>query len=63
MKVLDIEDEMDIDELKHYKDFSTFDVIALPNKILLVIGKDGFYQYDYSDIDDLEELSRIEVLN
>ncbi|MFT6935962.1 MAG: hypothetical protein ACJA1N_000256 [Saprospiraceae bacterium] len=63
LKVLDIEDEMDIEELKYYKDFSTYDVIALPNDILLVIGKDGFYQYDYSDIDNLVQLSKIEVLN
>lgn len=62
LKILDIEDHLAIDELKHYKDFSTFDVIALPNNLLLVIGSDGFYQYDYSDVNNLEQLSKIEVV-
>ena len=61
LKVFDIEDHMDIDELEHYKDFSTYDVIALPNKVLLVIGSDGFYQYDYSDVNNLKQLSKITV--
>ena len=61
LKVFDIEDHMDIDELEHYKDFSTYDVIALPNNLLLVIGSDGFYQYDYSDVNNLQQLSKIEV--
>lgn len=61
LKVFDIEDHMDIDELEHYKDFSTYDVIALPNNLLLVIGSDGFYQYDYSDVNNLQELSKITV--
>lgn len=61
LKVFDVEDHMDIDELEHYKDFSTYDVIALPNKVLLVIGSDGFYQYDYSDVNNLKQLSKITV--
>lgn len=62
LKVLDITDNMNIDQLKYYKDFATYDVIALPNNLLLVIGKDGFYQYDYSDVNNLQQLSKIEVL-
>jgi hypothetical protein len=62
LKVLDITDNMDIDQLKYYQDFATYDVIALPNNLLLVIGKDGFYQYDYSDVNNLQQLSKIEVL-
>lgn len=61
LKVLDIENHMDINELKHYTDFSTYDVISLPNNLLLVIGADGFYQYDYSDVNNLQQLSKIEV--
>jgi hypothetical protein len=63
LKVLDITDNMNIDQLKYYRDFATYDVIALPNNLLLVIGKDGFYQYDYSDVNNLQQLSKIEVLN
>jgi hypothetical protein len=61
MKVLDITDPLDIDELENHDDFKTYDVIALPNDILLVIGEDGFRQYDVSDVKNLELLSTIDV--
>ena len=61
LKVFDVTDHLAIDELEHYKDFSTYDVITLPNKVLLVIGSDGFYQYDYSDVNNLKQLSKITV--
>jgi len=37
LKVLDIEDPLDIDEIKYDETFKTYDVIALPNDILLVL--------------------------
>lgn len=61
LKVLDITDPLDIDELEHNEAFKTYDVIALPNDILLVIGADGFRQYDVSDVKNLELLSTIDV--
>jgi len=61
LKVLNITDPLDIDEIKHHEDFKTYDVIALPNDILLVIGEDGFRQYNVADVNDLELLSTIDV--
>jgi len=39
-----------------------FDVIPLPN-VLLAIGSDGLYQYDYSNLQDIKLLSKIEITN
>jgi len=46
---------------EHLKDIHAFDVISLSEDHLLVIGQDGLYQYDSSDKDDLELMSKIEV--
>jgi len=64
LKVFDIADVNAIDQnqLQHVKDINTYDAIALPGKnVLLVIGADGFYQYDISDPENLKELSLIAV--
>jgi hypothetical protein len=42
------------------QNFNTYDVIPLPNT-LIVTGKGGLYQYDYSDITQLKQLSIIPV--
>lgn len=64
LKIYDAEDPMMIDEhqLAHYSDINAFDVIPLGD-ILLMIGTDGLYQYDYSSIDDIKLLSHIQVYN
>ncbi|QNF35826.1 hypothetical protein HUW51_12700 [Adhaeribacter swui] len=46
--------------LAHKKDLHAFDVIPL-GKNLLVIGEDGFRQYDYSNPKSLQFLSKIPV--
>lgn len=48
-------------QLAHFPDINAFDVIPLGN-ILLMIGSDGFYQYDYSSVTDISLLSKIEVV-
>ncbi len=48
-------------QLEHYQNIQATDVIPLPNDILLMIGADGFYQYDYSDLNNISLLSKIEV--
>jgi len=45
----------------HIKNLHAYDVISLSESHLLVIGKDGLYQYDASDKDDLKEMSVIAV--
>jgi hypothetical protein len=44
------------------KDKHAFDVITLPN-ILMMVGEDGFYQYQYVCGENLEYLSKIEFGN
>lgn len=62
LKVFDLKDKLKIDQnlLKHFKDLDAYDVIPL-NNVLMVIGKDGLYQYDYSDPKNLRLLSKIQV--
>lgn len=59
LKSFDITNEADIRQLQHIKGHHAFDVIQLSSRILLVIGDDGFYQYDNSNPSDLQLLSKI----
>jgi len=43
------------------KDINAFDVIPL-GKSLLMIGSDGFYQYDYTNLNDIKQISSIKVV-
>ena len=45
----------------HKTDLHAWDAIAVKDKFLLVIGEDGFYQYDNSDPTDLKLLSVIKA--
>lgn len=47
-------------QLAHYKDMNAVDIIPFEN-IAMVIGTDGLYQYDYSDIQNIKLLSKIAV--
>jgi hypothetical protein len=47
-------------QLAHYKNINAFDVIPLDN-VLMMIGRDGIYQYDYSDPKAIRMLSKIEI--
>ena len=40
--------------------FNAFDVIPL-GEVLIMIGTDGLYQYDYSDPENIRELSVIPI--
>ena len=64
LKVFDISNDLTIDDhkLSHLKGFDSYDVIHLASKnVLLVVGKDGLYQYDSSNPSDLKQLSKIGV--
>ena len=62
LKVYDAQDVMTIGEhqVAHFSDIHAFDVIPYNNR-LLMIGSDGLYQYDYSNINNISLLSRIPV--
>ena len=53
--------EITSNQLAHYQDIHAFDVIPF-NNLLLTIGENGFYQYNYSDLQNIELLSTIPVV-
>lgn len=63
LKIFDIKDNTKIDRnlISHEKGFDAFDAVLIPGVSLLVIGKDGFRQYDYSNSNNLKLLSHIAV--
>ena len=62
LKVYNANDVSAIDKnlLAHYPGIQAFDVIPF-NNVAMMIGQDGLYQYDYSDLEDIKLLSHIEV--
>jgi hypothetical protein len=60
LKTFDATNILDIKQLQHFKDMNAYDVIPL-NNTLMLIGKDGLYQYDYSNPNSLKLLSKIAV--
>ncbi|MFH1321196.1 MAG: hypothetical protein ABII90_11165 [Bacteroidota bacterium] len=62
LKVYDATDPNNIDQnmLSQFPGINTFDVIPF-NDVLMMIGSDGLYQYDYSDVNDLVLLSTIPI--
>jgi hypothetical protein len=65
LKSFDISDPLEVSNhlLDHEKDIHSFDVISLPGdkNLLVVIGQDGFYQYDFDNPADLKLVSKIQV--
>lgn len=47
-------------QLAKFPNINTYDVIPLGTS-LLMIGSDGFYQYDYSDVTNIKQISAIKV--
>jgi len=62
LKVFNASDinEIDKNKLAHYKDINAFDVIPF-NNVLMMIGKDGIFQYDYSNPSAIKFLSKIAI--
>lgn len=62
LKVFDIKDPLKLNDhlVKHFKDQDAFDVIPL-GYTLLMVGKDGLYQYDYRNPAQITLLSKIPV--
>jgi hypothetical protein len=52
---------MDLKLTQHIKDINAYDVIQLSTNHLLMIGKDGLYQYNNSDKSNLILLSKITI--
>lgn len=66
LKVFNNEDPLTVgrNQLAHIDNFDAYDVINLPTHedVLLLIGADGFYQFDVSDLGEPREISHIPVV-
>ena len=52
--------EAKANQLAHFQDINTFDVIPIDN-LLIMIGNDGLYQYDYTNLTGITLLSMIPI--
>lgn len=64
LKIYDASDQQNIDKhlIKHYENIHAFDVIPF-NNVLMLIGEDGIFQYDYSDPTKIRLLSKLSIRN
>ncbi len=68
-KIFDVKEWSNVDknQKSHTTNFDTFDVIAFHHtnkqKVAMVIGKDGFYQFDVTNPEKPKELSKIPVVS
>jgi hypothetical protein len=62
LKIYDKTDPLQIhmNQLVHYPDINTYDVIPY-NGLLMMVGADGIYQYDYSDPTNIFQISHISI--
>ncbi len=62
LKVYNVEDKYHIDDhqIAAFSNINSYDVIPV-NNYLFMIGDDGFYQYDYSDLQNIQQVSFIPV--
>lgn len=62
LKIFDAKDHLKVSEnlISHFKEHDAFDVIPMGSNLLL-IGQDGLYQYDYSNLKDIKLLSKLPV--
>ena len=58
LKVYNAENPMALEMISQFPDIHAEDVIAYQD-VLMLIGNDGLYQYDYSDINNIQLLSHI----
>lgn len=63
LKVYNASDPYSISEhlIATFKDINAYDVIPLGSS-LLMIGADGFYQYNYTNLNDIKQISVIKVV-
>jgi hypothetical protein len=60
LKAYNAADVQNLQLIKTISGIETYDVIAYNNR-LMVVAKDGLYQYDYSDINNIRLLSKITI--
>jgi hypothetical protein len=63
LKVFDAEKpDIQLPLISSFKNIHAYDVIPM-GTVLFMIGDKGFYQYDYSNLNNISLLSKIEVIN
>ncbi len=62
LKIYDAQDPLTLmgKRLAHYSGMDAFDVIPF-NNVLMMIAADGIYQYDYKDLNQIKQLSKIAI--
>ncbi len=62
LRVFDAADLSAINDniIAHYDNIQAYDIIPF-NNIAMMIGADGLFQYDYSDLSDVKLLSKIDI--
>jgi hypothetical protein len=61
LKVFDVSDVMNFKLIKHITGIETYDVIAWQNTAL-VVAKDALYQFNYTNSNDIQQVSKIDIL-
>ena len=65
LKTFDVRSALDVKQLQHLTGMNAYDVIPLGRydgvATLLMIGRDGLYQFDYSNPGQLRQMSKILV--
>lgn len=62
LKIFDVTDPFNLVFIAHIEDFTAFDVITLDG-LLLVVGPENVYQFDYSDLNNIQQLSSFRYKN
>lgn len=62
LKIYDASNVSKLQWIKTFEEIEPFDVIAL-GRMALVVAKDGLYQYDYYDRNNIRLISRISIMN
>ncbi|KPK86600.1 MAG: hypothetical protein AMS27_04755 [Bacteroides sp. SM23_62_1] len=64
LKVYNASDPYNIkaNKLAHFPDINAFDVIPIDD-LLIMVGKDGIYQYDYTNLENIELLSTLPIFS
>ncbi|MFM2358213.1 MAG: hypothetical protein RLY16_205, partial [Bacteroidota bacterium] len=60
VKVFDATDVMQLNVKKHITGLNAFDAISY-NNLLIVVAEDGLYQYNFTNSDNIQQISKIAV--
>ena len=60
LKIYNASNVLNLQLIKQFTGLETYDVIAW-NKVALVVAKDGLYEYDYSDANNIHLISKINI--